>query len=276
MHPSTATVTVVGGPTVLLEVAGVRLLTDPTFDPPGTRYPLPGLTLTKHRGPATPAAGLGRVDAVLLSHDQHPDNLDRAGRTLLADAPVVATTVAAAARLGGAAVGLRPGAHVRVTGDAAAVTVTATRAVHGPERLRGVLGEVTGFLVRPAPAAGDARQVAVGGQPDDAPAVWISGDNVSLDTVAEAAAAPIGLAVLHAGAARLAPLGPATLSLTADQTVEAARLLGDCPIVVVHDDGWSHLTEAPADVAAAFARHGLRHRLVTPPPGGAVTVTLTR
>ncbi len=32
------TLTLIGGPTLLIEVNGVRLLTDPTFDPAGTRY----------------------------------------------------------------------------------------------------------------------------------------------------------------------------------------------------------------------------------------------
>ena len=41
-----ATFTLIGGPTVLIEVAGFRLLTDPTFDPPG-EYPLPHVTLRK-------------------------------------------------------------------------------------------------------------------------------------------------------------------------------------------------------------------------------------
>ena len=31
-------ITHIGGPTVLIEVGGWRLLTDPTFDPPGRRY----------------------------------------------------------------------------------------------------------------------------------------------------------------------------------------------------------------------------------------------
>jgi L-ascorbate metabolism protein UlaG (beta-lactamase superfamily) len=31
-------ITHVGGPTVLIEVEGWRLLTDPTFDAPGRRY----------------------------------------------------------------------------------------------------------------------------------------------------------------------------------------------------------------------------------------------
>ena len=31
-------ITHIGGPTVLIEVGGWRLLTDPTFDPPGGKY----------------------------------------------------------------------------------------------------------------------------------------------------------------------------------------------------------------------------------------------
>jgi L-ascorbate metabolism protein UlaG (beta-lactamase superfamily) len=38
--------TLIGGPTVLIEFAGLRLLTDPTFDGPGD-YPLPHVTLHK-------------------------------------------------------------------------------------------------------------------------------------------------------------------------------------------------------------------------------------
>jgi hypothetical protein len=61
----------VGGPTAILEVGGLRLLTDPTFDPPGD-YPRPdGPTLVKLAPPALGPDDLGRVDAVLLSHDQH-------------------------------------------------------------------------------------------------------------------------------------------------------------------------------------------------------------
>ena len=71
----------IGGPTVLIEVDGWRLLTDPTFDPPGRRYHFGwGTVSRKLAGPAIPAADLGRIDAVLLSHDHHDDNLDAAGR----------------------------------------------------------------------------------------------------------------------------------------------------------------------------------------------------
>jgi L-ascorbate metabolism protein UlaG (beta-lactamase superfamily) len=36
-----ATLTLIGGPTVLIELDGFRILTDPTFDPQGA-YPGPG------------------------------------------------------------------------------------------------------------------------------------------------------------------------------------------------------------------------------------------
>ena len=70
---SSLSVLLVGGPTAVLEYAGLRLLTDPTFDPPGEQAG----GLTKLTGPAVSADDVGAIDAVLLSHDQHSDNLDR-------------------------------------------------------------------------------------------------------------------------------------------------------------------------------------------------------
>jgi len=92
---STARLTLIGGPTALVEFGGFRLLTDPTFDDPG-EYRLPHTTLTKTSRPACTPADIGAVDAVLLSHDQHADNLDRSGRDFLSRAPRVFTTLAGA------------------------------------------------------------------------------------------------------------------------------------------------------------------------------------
>jgi L-ascorbate metabolism protein UlaG (beta-lactamase superfamily) len=64
----TVTITLIGGPTALIEVDGFRLLTDPTFDEPGA-YQLPHVRLEKLVGPAISAQAIGDVDAVLLSHD---------------------------------------------------------------------------------------------------------------------------------------------------------------------------------------------------------------
>jgi hypothetical protein len=66
---------VVGGPTVVLDLGGLRIVSDPTFDVPG-----PHAYLTKTVGPAVADDQLGPVDLVLISHDNHPDNLDDRGR----------------------------------------------------------------------------------------------------------------------------------------------------------------------------------------------------
>ena len=98
------TLTLIGGPTVLIELDGFRLLADPTFDPPGDYQG--SVLLRKTAGPALSPESLGRIDAVLLSHDHHYDNLDHSGRKFVEGARQVLTTPAGAERLGGHAIGL--------------------------------------------------------------------------------------------------------------------------------------------------------------------------
>ena len=52
----------------------------------------------KLTGPAVAAADLGPVDAMLLSHDHHGDDLDDAGRALLPSPAAVLATVASGNR----------------------------------------------------------------------------------------------------------------------------------------------------------------------------------
>jgi putative methionine-R-sulfoxide reductase with GAF domain len=51
---------------------------------------------------------IGKIDLVLLSHDQHHDNLDNAGRHLLDSIPKTITTKSGAERLLNKIVGLAP------------------------------------------------------------------------------------------------------------------------------------------------------------------------
>ena len=90
----------IGGPTTLIEIGGRRLLTDPTFDPPGRRYAFGwGGASRKLAGPATAPEQLLPLDAVLLTHDHHADNLDDTGREFLPSAGAVVTTSSGAARI---------------------------------------------------------------------------------------------------------------------------------------------------------------------------------
>ena len=120
---------VVGGPTTVLDLGGLRVVSDPTFDAPG-----PYGYLTKTAGPAVTDDQLGPVDLVLVSHDNHADNLDDRGRALALASPLVLTTLGGARRLGQPAIGLAPWtSHTVQRPDGSELVVTAVPAVHGPE-----------------------------------------------------------------------------------------------------------------------------------------------
>ncbi|WP_117212204.1 MBL fold metallo-hydrolase [Allorhizocola rhizosphaerae] len=245
----------IGGPTALFELGGVRFLTDPTFDDPG-EYPFrPGLVLRKLTGPALRPPELGPIDVVLLSHDQHPDNLDHSGRALLPDTKAVLSTVDAPERLPGV-IGLSPWQAWPVPGSD--LTVTAVPARHGPPGCEPVTGFVTGFVV----------------EGPGVPTVYVSGDNAGVDLVEQIAQRfTIDVAVLFAGAVRTANLDEAgsPLTLTVDDAVTVARLLDRAVIVPVHTEGWAHFTQTPQDMAAGFAAAGL-DRLRMPVPGKAIAL----
>jgi L-ascorbate metabolism protein UlaG (beta-lactamase superfamily) len=250
------TLRLIGGPTALIAYGGLRLLTDPTFDPPG-EIPRPGTPIVARKlaGPAVPFDQLGPIDAVLLSHDHHPDNLDPAGRAVLPRVPRVLTTRAGAERLGGNAVGLAPGETVEV----GRARVTAVPADHGPPEVAPKNGPVIGFLLRG----------------DGLPAIYVSGDNASVHVVRAIAMEhrPIDVGVLFVGGAQV-PMawGDAHLTLTASAAVEAARALGEAPIVPIHQDGWGHYTSSADDLRAAFDAAGLGDRLRSVVPGEAIAL----
>ncbi|TDC44051.1 MBL fold metallo-hydrolase [Micromonospora sp. KC213] len=243
-------VRVYGGPTTLIEYGGLRFVTDPTFDPPGEYpMPLPGDHRLVKTAPApVTAADLGRVDAVLLSHDEHDDNLDHAGRAFLSQAPVVLTTVSGAGRLGGNARGLASWQTAELTRPDGIVTVTGLPARHGPAGCEPITGDVVGFMLTA----------------DDLPPVYVSGDNAALDHVKQIAErfAPVDTAILFLGGARMAfAFDGALLTLDSAQGAEATKMLGARRVVPAHYDSWAHFTEGRNEIQAAFADAGLAGRL---------------
>jgi L-ascorbate metabolism protein UlaG (beta-lactamase superfamily) len=237
---------VTGGPTTVLDLGGLRIVSDPTFDAPG-----PHGYLTKTAGPAFSEDQVGPVDLVLVSHDNHPDNLDDRGRALALAAPLVLTTQTGARRLGRPTVGLVPWtSHAVRRPGGGELTVTAVPAVHGPEDgerdADGFVNcEVIGFLL----------------SGPDLPVVYVSGDNASIRAVTEIAwrAPAIGAAVLHAGAARVpGKFRDRALSMDSIRAAAAAAILGSPVVIPAHYDGWAHFSEGPADLARAFDDAGLR------------------
>jgi L-ascorbate metabolism protein UlaG (beta-lactamase superfamily) len=260
-----------GTATLALRLGDARLVTDPAFDPRGTQYDFgpwyaPRTWFSSEKTYETPPLA-DEVDAFLVSHDQHADNLDFAGRRLVGSsrAPVV-TTRAGARRLARAApqgrdsrpgegLGLGDRAHSLSAGASTTVcgvTITATPARHGP---RGTpqIDEVIGFLIE-AP-----------GQPT----IWVSGDTVLHEPLRaalgelRARGKRVDVAVVHCGAVnfpKLPILGKQLFTFDAAQAIAAVGLLDPGLIVPVHRDGWTHFRQPEAELRAAFSAAGLAER----------------
>lgn len=189
---------------------------------------------------------------VLLSHDEHPDNLDHSGRALLSDVPLTLTTPGGGQRLGKGATGLTDWESVELDRPGGGtITVTGVPAIHGPgprEEVEAVTGQVVGFVL-----TGDGL-----------PTVYVSGDNASLDAVKEIAErfAPVDTAIVFAGAPRFPGLfAGACIVLDSAQAADAATILGARRVVPVHYDSWAHFTEGREELVAAFTAAGLAARL---------------
>jgi L-ascorbate metabolism protein UlaG (beta-lactamase superfamily) len=247
--------TLVGGPTAVLEYAGLRWLIDPALSPPGEYAG----GLVKTTGPAIDPDALLPIDVVLVSHEHHSDNLDPAGREFLPRAGQVLTTVQGAEHLGGTAIGLEPWSTFELEGfDGPMVTVTALPAQHGPDGTDHITGPVIGFLL----------------QADGEDTVYVSGDNASLDVVRTIAerVGPVDVAILFAGAVQLPHrFDGAYLTLSSDRAAEATKLLGVRAALPVHFEGWTHFTQGSRELRAAFAGNSVSDRLVLAERGETVT-----
>lgn len=254
-------ITHVGTATVILEVGSFRVLTDPVFDPPGSRYSFGwGTRSTKLTGPAIPAESVGRIDAVLLSHDHHGDNLDRAGRAILPNADRVFTTVPGAGRLGGNAEGLREWSSVEVLSkDGLRVRITATPARHGPPCSRPIVGDVIGFVLEWE------------GQKHGA--LYISGDTVWFEGIAELARRyKVGTALLHLGSVRFPISGPFRYTFNGAEAARAAIALSARTVIPTHYEGWTHFRESRAQSEEAFEAAKVADRVVWLPIGSPTPV----
>ena len=165
----------------------------------------------KLAGPAIAAADLGPIDAVLLSHDHHDDNLDPAGRALLPRPAPSSPPSPGAKRLGGGARGLEPWATTRLEAPGRpAIEITATPCRHGPPLSRPIVGDVIGFALR-----WDGQEHGV---------LWISGDTVLYDGVREVAdRLEVDTALLHLGGVRFPISGPVRYTMTAQRGGRAVR-----------------------------------------------------
>jgi hypothetical protein len=188
---------------------------------------------------------------VLLSHDQHSDNLDNSGRAFLQRAERVLTTTAGASRLGGHAEGVEPWTRTSLTKpDGSQLTVTATPARHGPAGIEPLSGDVIGFVLE-----GMTKR-----------AIYVTGDTVWYDGVAEVARRfDVGLVMPFAGSAQTR--GPFHLTMDVNDVIETAHAFPDALVVPLHYDGWQHFRQSGEDLRHSFATLGFGERLRMLEPG---------
>ncbi len=244
------TITPLGTAMILLEIGTLRLLTDPVFDPPGGHYNFGwGTGSQKLTAPALTEDALGHIDAVLLSHDHHDDNLDQRGRAFLPRVSKVITTAAGERRLKGNAIGLHPWESTElISADGLRVRITATPAQHGPFFARPLVGMVIGFILE-----WEGQQHG---------AVYISGDTIWFRGIPEIARRfNIGTAILHLGGVRFPLYGPIRFTFSGSEAARTARLLAPHTVIPIHYEGWKHFREKQTTSEQAFKTSGVAGRV---------------
>ena len=259
---TTFTITHISAATILLQIGSLRLLTDPVFDPPGGHYSFGwGTGSVKLTAPTITPAALGPIDAILLSHDQHQDNLDKSGRDLLPQARQVLTTTTGARRLRGNAQGLASWQSIQLTAGQSTVKVTATPAQHGPLIVRPFAGPTIGFFLEWA-----GQQT--GG-------LYISGDTIFYRGITEVAQrCQIGVAILHLGRASFPITGPIRFTMDARDGIKAVQTLRPHTVIPIHYEGWKHFRQGRTTIESQFAAARLSAKIEWLPLGTAVSMEM--
>ncbi|KAK4660722.1 hypothetical protein QC762_0021890 [Podospora pseudocomata] len=251
-------VTHIGTATTILDIDGITFLTDPFFSPAGTTFEHAGYVLKVHDDPALKLDQLPHIDAVLLSHENHADNLDPLGRQLL-DGRRVFTTVDGANNLAPRpdVIGFKDWEERQVRIAGKLFTITATPCTHWPGH------ECVGFIVHT-----EDFGVAADGKPN---AIYFTGDTVYVPDLARMAEKyHIVIALMN--------LGKATfdgLQITMDGK-QGAQLFKDIKadlLVPMHHESWDHFTQNEPELARELREEGVLDSVRWPKPGVPLRLT---
>ncbi|KAL2844958.1 putative Zn-dependent hydrolases of the beta-lactamase protein [Aspergillus pseudodeflectus] len=258
---SSLTITHIGTATAIIDIGGIKFLTDPFFSPAGNEWDL-GIVLLKNSvTPAVAIESLPPIDAVLLSHEDHPDNLDELGRRIL-DGRHVLTTPDGATKLAP-----RPGVRAiqpwetitwKIAGKEFEVTGTPCKHLPG--------GECTGFVI-----TADGFGVAADGKPN---AIYISGDTVYIEELRQITERwNVLAAVLHFGKAEVStPQGILQLTMDGKQGARLFRELGADILIPVHFDSWEHFAQHGEALKKELEDEGVSEKVLWLEPGKATKV----
>ena len=241
--------------TLLLDLAGRRILVDPMLAEPGAAPPVANTPNQRANPlvplPADPAEVVVGLDAVLVSH-LHTDHLDAAAVELLAagaPVPVLCQPEDAEALRERGLADVRPVPDE--LDDLGWMTVTRTDARHGTGELAEAMGPVSGFVLR---APGE-------------PALYLAGDSVLFDGVeAVLREERPEVTVVHGGGARFLEGDPITMD--ADEVARVGQLVPpDARVVAVHFEAINHCVVTRAEQREVIGRQGLANVVLLPEDG---------
>lgn len=258
---STFSVTHIGTATAILEIDDVKFLTDPFFSPAGSTFEVNGVELVNTEDPAFGLEKLPPIDAVLLSHEDHPDNLDELGRRVL-DGRHVFTTMDGAKNLAPrpGVYGMEPWEKKSVMLGGKKFEITATPCKHVPGN------ECVGFILTT-----ESFGVAENGKPN---AIYFTGDTVYIDEFAKIPEKfNIVATIMNLGNAMGdIPGGPFQITMDGKQGAQLLRTVkGDC-LVPMHYESWKHFTQFGKELTQDFENEGVSDKVRWLTPGKSVKI----
>ncbi len=245
--------------TLVVEIAGVRLIVDPLLGPAGSQPPIPETPNPRPNPlvelPISIEDAVQGVQAVLLTH-LHSDHMDMpAMNALSADLPMVcqANDEPLLARQGRS--DLRAIVEPIALGP---VTVTRTGGRHGHGAIADELGPVSGYVLA---AEGE-------------PTLYVAGDTVWCAEVEAAIEAhQPDVIVVNAGAARFIAGDPITMDVP--DIVAVCREAPDALVVTVHMEAINHCLLTRDALRGALAAEGLAERVAIPADGETLSLAFS-
>lgn len=243
--------TLVRHATLLIDMAGARLMVDPMLDPAGARSAIPGTPEPRRNPlvelPRPPEDVVRGVGAVIVTH-LHEDHIDGTALATLPERLPMICQPEDVSELSGTGRGLlQPMVDAMGLGP---IRLTRTGGRHGHGQLGEALGPVSGVVLRA----------------DGEPSLYVAGDSVWCDDVANVIRdEQPEVIVVNAGGARFVQGDPVTMD--ADDVVATARAAPEAILVAVHMEAINHCMLARAALRTRLSEEGLADRVLVPEDG---------